>query len=209
MIKPKNLWGILLLIEILFMVFMVGLFPEAWHNVLYKILYTFLYFTTVLCLERSRKTMLWVALLLFLLTVISGVRDIPVVEGLSKILDFIFFTVIVLFLIGQIARAKTVTKLEILEAVNGYLLLGVVFTFLIALIIQVDPLANNFSSGTVKSSDYVYYGFITFSTTGYGDLLPLKPYSKSLAILIAISGQLYLAIIIALLVGKFSASQTR
>jgi hypothetical protein len=151
--------------------------------------------------------MLWIAVSLFMVTAVSIVWNIPAMEALIKGLDFIFFTFIVTALIRQLARARTVTKREILEAINGYLLLGIVFTFLIGLMVQLDPNAYNFSSGTIKPNDFVYYSFITFSTTGYGDFLPLKPYSKSLSILMAISGQLYLAIIIALLVGKFS-SQT-
>jgi hypothetical protein len=132
----------------------------------------------------------------------------PTSEGISKVLNFVFFSYIVMSLIRQIASARHVTRGVILEAINGYLLLGLVFTFLIGLTIQVDPMSYNFSqNGKVSLHDSMYYGFITFATLGYGDLLPLKPYAKSLSILIAVCGQLYLAVIIALLVGKFS-SQT-
>jgi magnesium-transporting ATPase (P-type) len=96
----------------------------------------------------------------------------------------------------------------ILEAINGYLLLGLVFTFLIGLMIQFDPLSFNFGRTETPLHDSMYFGFVTFATLGYGDLLPVKPYAKSLSILIGVCGQLYLAIIIALLVGKVS-SQTK
>ncbi|NJO36069.1 MAG: two pore domain potassium channel family protein [Rhodospirillales bacterium] len=72
--------------------------------------------------------------------------------------------------------------------------------------IQFDPSAYNYSQsggGTLHNS--MYYSFITFATLGYGDLVPLNPAAKSLSILIAVSGQLYVAVIIALLVGKFSS----
>jgi hypothetical protein len=51
----------------------------------------------------------------------------------------------------------------------------------------------------------LYYTFVTYTTTGYGDILPASQFAKTFTILIGISGQLYVAIIIALLVGKFSA----
>jgi hypothetical protein len=38
---------------------------------------------------------------------------------------------------------------------------------------------------------------------GYGDVTPVSAFAKSLTIIIAISGQLYLTILIALLVGKY------
>jgi hypothetical protein len=54
--------------------------------------------------------------------------------------------------------------------------------------------------------EYIYYTFVTFTTLGYGDIIPLQPISKSLALLISISGQIYIAIIIAMLVGKYASN---
>ena len=48
---------------------------------------------------------------------------------------------------------------------------------------------------------FIYYSFITLTSTGYGDITPLHPYTRSLAIFEAIAGQLYLAVLIARLVG--------
>jgi hypothetical protein len=48
---------------------------------------------------------------------------------------------------------------------------------------------------------FIYYSFITLTSTGYGDITPLHPYTRSLAIFEAITGQLYLAVLIARLVG--------
>ncbi|HEU5291610.1 MAG TPA: potassium channel family protein [Cyclobacteriaceae bacterium] len=88
-------------------------------------------------------------------------------------------------------------------------MLGIVFTFLVGLTVRLDPQSYNFSSEVIKPHDFMYHGFITLTTTGYGDFLPLKPWSQSLSILIAMSGQLYVAVIIALLVGKFSSQSEK
>ena len=45
------------------------------------------------------------------------------------------------------------------------------------------------------------------TTVGYGDLLPVAPFARSLATLIAITGQLYLGIIVAMLVGKYASQR--
>jgi ion channel len=47
----------------------------------------------------------------------------------------------------------------------------------------------------------IYYAFMTLTTVGYGDILPVAPLARTLAFLLATSGQLYLAILIARLVG--------
>lgn len=201
----KNNWGTVLLAEIFFLIFLTGFFPPTVHRIIFPILYSALYLTTAAGIDGDKKTLLLAAGGLLIAQVVFKFFNMPIVEAISKALNFIFFSYIVISLIRQIASAQYVTKHVILEAVNGYLLLGLVFTFLIGLMIQFDAQSYNFSQGGITSlHDSMYYGFITFATLGYGDLVPLKPHAKSLAILIAVCGQLYVAVIIALLVGKFS-----
>lgn len=208
MIK-KNYWPSILLAEIFFLIFLTSFFSESWQPFLFPLLYSALYLTSVGGLEKNRATLFWVAGSLLIAQGAFKLFNMPVIEAVSKMLNFIFFSAIVVSLIRQISSAKEVTKRVILEAVNGYLLLGLVFTFLIGLMIQFDPMAFNFSSAEDGNlHDSMYFGFVTFATLGYGDLVPIKPYAKSLSILIAVCGQLYVAVIIALLVGKFS-SQSR
>ena len=56
-------------------------------------------------------------------------------------------------------------------------------------------------------SDYLYFGFITLSTVGYGDITPTAPLARSLTIFVALGGQLYLVIVMAMIIGKFLNSQ--
>jgi voltage-gated potassium channel Kch len=116
---------------------------------------------------------------------------------------------VVLFIL-QIARAKTVTPRVIMESINGYLLLGMSFSILIALVSVIDPnafsfkhLAEQINPSISYVSNYIYFGFVTLSTLGYGDVVPISPAAKSLAIFTSISGQMYVAIIIAALVSKY------
>ena len=172
-------------------------------------MYVLMYFTAVANLDQNRKVMVWLAVVSLVFTVLSKFWFNTVIETISVTLDVAFFTFIVISLIRQIARAKSVTAHVLLEAIIAYLLLGIVFTFLVGLTVRLDPTAYNFSAEAIKPHDFIYYGFITLTTTGYGDFIPLKPWSQSLSILIATSGQLYVAIIIALLVGKFSAQSDK
>ena len=206
--KNKNYWSWILLLEIFFLIFLTSFFPESWQPFLFPLLYSALYLTSVGGLEKNNQTMLWVAISLLIAQGTFKLFNMPIIEVVSKILNFVFFSFIVFSLIRQISTAKEVTKRVILEAINGYLMLGLVFTFLIGLMIQFDPMSFSFAHTGTSLHDSMYFGFVTFATLGYGDLLPIKPYAKSLSILIAVCGQLYVAVIIALLVGKFS-SQSR
>ncbi|MDZ7648139.1 MAG: ion channel [Cytophagales bacterium] len=150
--------------------------------------------------------MIWVACVLLVAQGLFKIFNWPVIEAISKGLNIIFFVIIVAMFIYQIASAREVTGRVILEAINGYLLLGLVFSILVSLMLQFDPDAFNFPN-KLTLLDSLYYVFVTLATLGYGDLLPVASHAKSLSILIAVSGQLYIAIIIALLVGKFSSKR--
>ena len=114
-------------------------------------------------------------------------------------------------MIVQVARTSRVTLAVIVAAVNGYLLLGMIASLLVALIVLHEPGAFNFPplpAGTPAEAsrfgEYLDYGVGTFTTGGYGDVVPQLPYTRSLSTLIGVVGQMYVAIIIAMLVGKYS-----
>ena len=54
-------------------------------------------------------------------------------------------------------------------------------------------------------NDYLYFSFVTLTTLGYGDVIPVSHLARSTTMLIAVTGQLYMTILIAMLVGKFLA----
>ena len=53
--------------------------------------------------------------------------------------------------------------------------------------------------------ELVYYTFITLTTAGYGDITPQLPLAQSLAMIIAVMGQFYVAVVVAILVGKYAS----
>jgi voltage-gated potassium channel Kch len=124
--------------------------------------------------------------------------------------NVIFFLVIVGTLIKQIATAREVTAGVILGSIAGYLLLGIIYSIFVTVIIQNDPGAYSAQANVtpgegLNASMPMYFSYVTLASLGYGDIVPLKPYTRSLSTFIAVSGQFYIAIIVALLVGKFSA----
>jgi hypothetical protein len=66
---------------------------------------------------------------------------------------------------------------------------------------HVNPAAFSSSVGAfTSSSDWMYYSFTTLTTLGYGDVVPTARVARMLAIGEALTGQLYLAVMIARLV---------
>lgn len=195
----------LLLITIL----IIPLFPVKWYSLLYKLFYSVIFFVSALSLKKARRTMLIAAMGSFVIMWLSDLLHLSLLESISQLAVVLFFIIIVLKLLIQVAGSKKVDSTVILESISGYLLMGVLFTFLSAFISHMDPSAFYFpDEGNSNLSDLMYFSFVTLTTLGYGDVLPILPQARSLALLIAVSGQLYLTIVIAILVGKFLVSKS-
>lgn len=111
---------------------------------------------------------------------------------------------VITLMILRIARTRVVTLQTIYLAVSSYILLGFIWAQAYLVVEVLSEGAFHIPSG---SSDPVwvslyYYSFVTLSTLGYGDITPVIGAARSLAILEAISGQLFLALLIASVVGR-------
>jgi len=134
-----------------------------------------------------------------------------------SLIDFIstvlFLIAIVVLMTRHIAQSQNVTATIILSSINGYLLLGLLGGVMLIIsdivyryVHSSEQHAINFANQHAPDFyDFVYFGFVTLTTLGYGDATPLSHLARSISILIALSGQLYMTILIAMLVGKFLA----
>ena len=124
---------------------------------------------------------------------------------------FCFNMFITVFMIRHIARSKNVTLNNLISSINAYLLIGVLGALLLAMEeilrkigFHLDAGGINFAgSGAQGFHDYLYFSFVTMTTLGYGDVTPVSSFAKSTTIIIAVAGQLYLTILVAMLVAKF------
>jgi len=205
--------GITLFVLVFVCVFVVPLLPLGWHRLVYNGLYTAIFIIGALSLEQHRNRLLGLAVVAAVLEWVSYQLHLVALTAISRMLNGMFFLIIVIYLILQIARTKEVDARVILAAVNGYLLLGLAASMAVTLIALSAPeafsfpQANPLGESALPFSNYVYYGFVTLTTVGYGDVVPRAPHAKSLAILIGVTGQLYVAIIIAMLVGKLVSTK--
>lgn len=121
-------------------------------------------------------------------------------EGLS-LLTLLVLTVVVLI---QVFRPGRITPPRIMGAVAAYLLLGIMWGYCYHLVLRLDPGAFLMSPMPRTEAEWkaslLYFSFVTLTTVGYGDILPVHTLARSLANLEALIGQLFPAILIARLV---------
>ncbi len=116
----------------------------------------------------------------------------------------LFFSYSIIRLLKFIFRESRVTKDVLFAAIIVYLMMGIMWAGVYALMNNLDP--TSFEIGSIEKKDpnfiFTYYSFVTLTTLGYGDITPMTDIAYSMAILEAIIGQLYLAVLIARLVAQ-------
>ena len=211
--RYNSLWSSILIVLVIFAAFVLPLLPVKWQGLIFRTVYSLIYILAVLSLEKRGNRLLTLFFTTFLLEWISSIFNLEIIHIISRSANVIFFLVIVALLIRQIAQSKEVTASVIMDSITGYLLLGLVYSIFITIIIEKSP--GSYSNipvdmvqqNGVDASVPLYYSFVTIASLGYGDICPVKPLSRSLATFIAVSGQFYMAVIVALLVGKFSSQR--
>ena len=159
------------------------------------------------CLRFKRQSFLTsriFGVLVLLLGWVQAATDAVWLDRVDGLFRSLFFLVVTGALIYQVARTARASWDLIVGAINGYLLLGIVGGVVARVIDGIIPGAFRFDPEIhLGASKYLYFSYISLATVGYGDITPLVPSAQLLSIVLGVSGQLYVATIIAVLVGKY------
>ena len=123
-----------------------------------------------------------------------------------------FLAVGIIIMTNIMLHIRQVTAELIYGSINVYLLVGISFAFTHAVVEIIQPGSisglESLSMGDDSIMPYVYYSFVTMTTLGYGDMSPVTGPAASLAYIQAVFGQLYIAILVARLMGLYIAHET-
>lgn len=126
----------------------------------------------------------------------------PAMRALESCASLLFVIVLTTRVSGRVLKHGPVTVHHIVGAVAVYLLLGLGFGEAARLVDALAPGAYSVAGTGDNRIDLYYFSFVTLTTMGYGDILPVLPLARALAVLEALIGQLYPAILIARLVSQ-------
>lgn len=186
-------------------VFVIGLIDSiAVRDFLYYLTIAAIYFSAVLVIADKNYKYFFIAVILIVLDLITIFFDLGTFSILTSLASLLFFLYVIYQLIVRIASSKIVGTLEFIEAINIYLLFGIIGSVLFRFVYENDINSFNYNGESLReTADFLYFSFVTISTLGYGDITPNDSFAKSLSIFLSVAGQLYLAMIIAMLVGKY------
>ena len=190
------------------------IFPAGFYD---RVVLPLMYLTSILAgvlMLSKKKKLAWFFLGLFAVSAfIFGSSLIDRHESPNDIfirltIYFIFHIVVAWHIIMQVWKAEVVGKNVVLGLMSGYISLGFLGFFLFMSIELTHPGAFqgvilNPDDLVMFSEGIMYYSFITLLTIGYGEIVPVIPIAQKAAILDGLTGQFYLVIITAVVIGKF------
>ncbi len=182
----------------------VGAIAKGWLDVAFGV---FLIACATLFFEP--RPLVRALLVLLVLAVVSRLAEYHAPSRALATIDSTLVMVLSLALgalfLQRATRDGRINMHRIMGACGSFLMLGLVFSQAYRLLALYLP--HSFAVGGTPADAsaiehrFTYFSFITLTSTGYGDVTPVHPYVRSLATFEAIVGQLYIAVLIARLIG--------
>ncbi len=138
------------------------------------------------------------------ITLLSGPKaDSDSILLALSIVNVLLYAAAPVAILRHIFLRNVVDLQTLLGAVCAYLMIGMFFAFTFSLmtLLTGDPFFTDPAADQL--SDYLFFSFVTITTTGYGDLVPASSAGQTLAVWEAILGQFFLAAVVAKIVSSW------
>jgi hypothetical protein len=138
------------------------------------------------------------------LAVLAGVFGTS--YGNQPILDVLYVANVVLYALAPVVilrhvfRRPVVDGQAFLAALSAYVIIGMLFAFVYRAIEVFGATSFFDAPGTGSMPNFLFFSFVTVTTTGYGNLVPASTTGQTLAVLEAVSGQFFIAAVVAKIV---------
>jgi len=170
----------------------------------------FLWFIVISCVwaihEKGKSQ--WFVIAMSAAVILADLLDFLLQNALtswaSRIAIVFFLGYAVVTILFYLVRQEEVTADMMMAGASEYILIGVLWACFYLLIETVYPGSFNFAGAKMNWSGFLYFSFVTLTTAGYGDFLPISVQARSLAMLEMLTGQLYIAMTVARLVSLYT-----
>lgn len=167
------------------------------------------------CRDPRMKWLIWVlagvsitAETAYLLT------SMPAFEYFALVTWTILLIVTSAMILQQIFRTDRVTFNTVCACVTVYCMCGIIWAQFYTIVelfrpasfsVPIGPESESRAGDLYQASiTTMYYSFVTLTTLGYGDIIPVKPLARTLTVAEALIGQLYLVVMVARFVGLYT-----
>jgi voltage-gated potassium channel len=186
-------------------------------DLILSVLFSLVLLAAVLAVA-GRKRVLVIALVLAIPAVagrwLNHLRPDLVSAAVFLVAGLLLVAFVVANLLRFVLRAPSVNVEVLCASISAYLMLGLMWTMAYWLVDQLTPggafsFNTNAGARSINGFNAFYFSFITLSTVGYGDITPLSRIARWLAAMEAMTGMLYVAVLIARLVSLYSTPKSK
>ncbi|MFZ1007703.1 MAG: ion channel [Candidatus Sulfotelmatobacter sp.] len=207
--QAQTRWDLLLLLSLLLVILSYPLLDNG--NVKRLVLGLLVFLPVILATVKLSQVKHWVwpSVLLMSSAILTSLASVilqsQLMTGIKWAILAVFFAVTVVGLFDYLRKARSVTNGHLFTAASIYLLLGMQWFALYGAIevFLPDAFLRSSAVATDHQAELLYFSLITLSTIGYGDIVPVNGEVRMLAALEGITGVLYVAITVALLVSAY------
>lgn len=178
-----------------------------------EVFFSIIFFATIYAVSQKKIHIVIAAILLIPALVAVWTPDIPKYNILLTIGYLCGLTVLafaIISILNFIFAEETVTRQTISAAVAVYLLMALMWTFIYRLLENLYPGSFAVAHDGLRSAEnvYLYFSLVTITTLGYGDITPIGSQAIALSVLEAITGQIYLVVVVAWFVGLYVSKKS-
>jgi hypothetical protein len=150
------------------------------------------------------RQIVWIgaAVALAAVVVVGALAPVRVTSGLVGGTSFVLTAAVMVIIARSVLERETVDTPMVLGVLAVYLLLALVFASLnqFAAAFYREGYLNGVA-GLPTAADQLYFSAITLATVGYGDITPASQLARAVAVVEALTGQIYLVSVVAAVVG--------
>jgi hypothetical protein len=207
--RDRDRYGVLLVLVLVDYVALILVDSGRWAGLVHAVPVSL---TVLLALHTSGawpRTVRFAQIVVFL-AVVAGITqvftDARQNGAVGSWLAAVLLVIASMAVLRRILRHSSVTLETLYGAVSVYIMIGLIFSYLYVGIGHVTTSQFFAQTKSPVSSDYVYFSYITLTTVGFGDFTPVTNVARSVVVLEALIGQIFLVTLVARLVSLYSAS---
>lgn len=205
----------LLLIVFVVALIVLGPFIEGFIGLrlFMEVFFSIIFIATISAVSQKRLHIVIAAILLIPALAAVWIPDIPrnnTLLTIGYLCGLIVLAFAIISILNLIFTEETVTRQTISAAVAVYLLIALMWTFIYRLLENLYPGSFAVAHDGLHSAAniFLYFSLVTITTLGYGDITPIGSQAIALSVLEAITGQIYLVVVVAWFVGLYVSKKS-
>lgn len=205
--EEKGLSSMLLLLAVMHFVLIPLLGSYSFFRVLLNVFWMLFLAAGIFSLQTSERKAFWISYIPFLF-IVFGWINVFSSNTVVSIVDFALtvgtFVLVIILILIKVFEPGPVTKYKIIGSIVVYMILSnlwsVIYLFLFQEIEGSFAISRQSFKISSQQADFLYFSYITITSTGFGDIIPLHPLARSLVQAETVVGVLYPVILIGNLV---------